>query len=132
MSSSGSERFQFERLAGAGVGECEFGGVEEVAVERDGLGFRIGFLSARGGDDGDLRRGSVEGIADDRMANRRQMHADLVGAAGFDADGDERERAEARGDTLDDSVVRDGSAGSGVHDGWSCGYGALHRGRWRR
>ena len=46
---------------------------------------------ANGGNAGAARRGAVRGIADQRMADRREVHADLVRAAGL-----ERQRTQRR------------------------------------
>jgi hypothetical protein len=62
------------------MGEGEMGGVEEVAVE-----LKVG-REVR-----DDVRGSVERVADDGVTERLSVDADLMGAAGFDADFDEGE-----------------------------------------
>ena len=81
------------------MSERETGGVEEVAVElalsrevRDGV------------------RGAVEGIADDGMAEGLGVDADLMGAAGFDADFDEGEGAVGSGKAFEHVEVGDGGA----------------------
>src|SRR6185312_1770318 len=55
------------------------------------------------------------------MPDRREMNANLVGAAGFNADGDEREFAEAGFHSLQDGVVGDGGAGSFLAAGGHAG-----------
>jgi len=69
---------EIHRLAGLWMGEGEMGSVEEVTVEI--------FL---GGKARDGMRGTVECVADDRVAEGLSVHADLVGATGFDADFDQ-------------------------------------------
>ena len=81
------------------MSEGEAGGVEEVAVE---LVF--------GGEAGDGMRGAVEGIADDGMAEGLGVDADLMGAAGFDADFDEGEGAVGSGKAFEHVEVGDGGA----------------------
>src|ERR1700748_2643805 len=54
--------------------------------------------------------GSVEGVADDGVAEGLQVDADLMGAAGFDADLDEGEGAVGAGDALEDVGGGDGGA----------------------
>ena len=99
-----------ERLAGLGVGlgmsEGEVGGVEEVAGELQ--------VGSEGGDE---VRGSVEGVADDGVAEGLGVDADLVGAAGFDADFDEGEGAVGAGDAFEDVEVGDGGASVGAAGG---------------
>src|SRR5438067_2377832 len=56
---------ELDRLAGGGVGEGEVRGVQHQARRR---------------------RASVEIVPDERMADRRQVNADLVGAAGVQLD----------------------------------------------
>jgi hypothetical protein len=92
------ERLQFdreggvevERLASAGVKEGEVGGVEEVAGELQ-----------VGGEAGDEVRGAVEGVADDGVAEGLGVDADLMGAAGFDANFDESEGAIRSSETFE-------------------------------
>ena len=62
------------------MGEGEMGGVEEVAVKLEA-----------GCEAWDEVRGAVEGVAGDGVAEGLGVDADLVGAAGFDADFDEGE-----------------------------------------
>ena len=85
---------EVERLASAGVREGEVGGVEEVAGELE-VGREVG----------DEVRGAVEGVAYDGMAEGLGVDADLVGAAGFDADFDEGEGAVGAGDSLENVEV---------------------------
>jgi hypothetical protein len=113
------ERLQFDRewsvdvegLAGLGMSEGEVGGVEEVAVELE-----------VGGEVGDEVRGSVEGVADDGVAEGLGVDADLVGAAGFDADFDEGEGAVGAIVALEDMEVGDGGAGSTAVGGAAGGH----------
>jgi hypothetical protein len=70
------------------------GGVEEVTVE-----LKLG-RQAR-----DEVWGSVKGVADDGMAEGLCVDADLVGAAGLDADFDEREGTIGSGETFEDVEV---------------------------
>jgi hypothetical protein len=79
-----------EGLAGEGVGEREVGGVEEVAGELE-----------VGGETGNEVRSAVEGVTDDRMAEGLGVDADLMGAAGFDANFDEGEGAVGSGETFE-------------------------------
>lgn len=89
----GEGRSEVDGFACARVGEVELGGVEEVAVEgedvgafwRVGGGLKLGYAAC----------GAVEGVADDRVVDGGHVDADLMGAAGFDADLDEGEFAEA-------------------------------------
>jgi hypothetical protein len=69
------------RLASRWLVKYDAVGVEEIAVER-------GFVADFGGS-------AVEAVAYDGMADARQMHADLVGAAGAYADLKQREAVEA-------------------------------------
>jgi len=62
------------------MNEREMGGVEEVSFE-----LKFG-CEAR-----DKVRRAVEGVTDDRVAERLEMDSDLMGSAGFDADLDESE-----------------------------------------
>jgi hypothetical protein len=94
-------------LVGLGMGEGEVGGVEEVAVE---LEIRC--------EAGDEVRGAVEGVANDGMAEGLRVDADLMGAAGFDLDFDEREGAVRAGDALENVNVGDGGAAVGA----ACGH----------
>ena len=58
------------------MGEGNGGGVQEISIQADaGTGFAA-----------DLARRTVKRVARHRMAQRRQMHANLVSAAGIDAD----------------------------------------------
>ena len=72
--------FEIHRLAGLWMGEGEMRGVEEVSLEVES---RI--------EAGDGVRGAVERVADNGMAEGLGMDADLMGAAGLDADLDEGE-----------------------------------------
>ena len=104
-----------EERAGAGMGEAEFGGVEEVAGEGDGFkraaaGFLHDFDAFLGAD---FAGCAVEGIAGDGVAEGAEVDADLVGAACFNADADEGERAEAGVDAADDAPMGDGGARAG-------------------
>ena len=56
-------------------------------------------IEFRGKTGNDVRR-SVKGIADHRVAEGLHMDADLVGAAGFNSDLDEREDTIGRLDTF--------------------------------
>jgi hypothetical protein len=72
------------------------GGVEEVPVELE-----------VGREAWDGVRGSVECVADDGVAERLSVDADLMGAAGFDADFDEGEGAVWSGDPFENMEVTD-------------------------
>jgi hypothetical protein len=108
------ERLQFDReggvdikrLPGLRMGEREVGGVEEVAGELE-----------VGGEVGDEVRGSIEGVAYDGVAEGLGVDANLVGAAGFDADFDEGEGAVGAGDPFEDVEVGDGGAAVGAAGG---------------
>ena len=66
--------------------EFELRGVEEVAAQAQLLG--SGFAVRAGADVGllgELAGGAVERVAHDRVADGGHVHADLVGAAGFNA-----------------------------------------------
>ena len=80
-----------ERLASLRVSEGEVGGVEEVSGELE-VGREVG----------DDVRGAVEGVADDGVAEGLGVDADLMGAAGFDADFHEGEGAVGAGDPFND------------------------------
>src|SRR6266566_4500636 len=62
-------------------------------------------------------RCAVERVANDGMAEGLGVDADLVGAAGFDADLDEREGAVGAGDPFKDMEVGDGGATVGAAGG---------------
>ena len=79
-----------ERLAGLGMREGEMGGVEEVAAELE-----------VGGEVGDEVRSSVKSVAYDGVGEGLGVDANLVGAAGFDADFDESEGAIRRSKTFE-------------------------------
>src|SRR5579871_6372585 len=79
------------------MGEGEPGGVKEVSVEREGVFFLADDVG-----------GSVEGVADDWMAEGLEVDANLMGAAGLDADLDEGERAVRGGKAFDDFDMGDG------------------------
>jgi hypothetical protein len=85
------------------VSEGEVGGVEEVAVELE-VGCEVG----------DEVRGAVEGVAYDGVAEGLGVDADLVGAAGFDADFDEGEGTVGATDAFEDVEVGDGGASVGA------------------
>ena len=53
-------------------------------------------------------RGAVESVADDGMAEGLKVDADLVGAAGLDANFDQRKGPVGGGDAFEDLDVRDG------------------------
>jgi len=82
------------------------GGVEEVAVQVE--------FGVEAGDD---VRGSVEGVADNGVAERLHVDADLVGAAGFDADLDEGKSSIGGLDALEHSDVGEGGAAIGSAGG---------------
>ena len=67
--------FEREGLVGAGVFEFQVRSVEEVALE---LESRFGVVEAF-----EDVRSAVEEVADDRVAEGLEMHADLVGAGRF-------------------------------------------------
>ena len=73
--------------AGSGVPELQAGGVEEVALQFEDI---VAIRSAK------QAGGSVELVSHDGVAERLEMDADLVGAAGFDLDLDESEGAVGR------------------------------------
>jgi hypothetical protein len=83
------------------MGEGEPGRVKEVSVEREGVFFLA-----------DDVRGSVEGVADYRMAHGLEMDANLMCAACLDADLDEGEEAVGRGETFENLDVGDGGTDS--------------------
>src|ERR1035438_5522210 len=60
---------------------------------------------------GELARGAVEGIADDRVIEGRHVDADLVSAACFNAHTDQREFTEAGCEPANHVIVRDGGTG---------------------
>ncbi len=60
---------------------------------------------------------AVERVADDGVAEGLHVDADLVGAAGLDADLDEGEGAVGGGEALEDGDVRDGGAAVGAAGG---------------
>jgi len=96
------ERLQFdreggadvERLVGLGMSKREMGGVEEVSVELE-VGVEAGY---------DVRS-AVEGVADNGVAEGLGVNANLVGAAGFDADFDEGEGTIRSGETFENMEV---------------------------
>jgi hypothetical protein len=88
------------------MSEGETGGVEEVAVEVE-----------LGRETGDNVGSAVERVADDGVAERLHVDANLMGAAGFDANFDEGEGAIRAGDALEDMDVRDGGAAIGTAGG---------------
>ncbi len=61
--------------------------------------------------------GSVEGVADDGVAEGLHVDADLVGAAGLDADLDEGEGTIGSSETFEDVDVGDGGASVGAAGG---------------
>jgi hypothetical protein len=69
-------------------------GVEEVAIELE-VGLEVG----------DEVGSTVEGVADDGMAEGLRVNADLVGAAGLDADFGEGEGTIRSGETFEDMEV---------------------------
>jgi hypothetical protein len=81
------------------MSEGETGGVEEVAGELEA-----------GWEAEDDVWGSVEGVADDGVTEGLGVDADLVGAAGFDADFDEREGTVRGGEAFEYVEVGDGGA----------------------
>ena len=83
------------------MGEGEPGGVKEVSVEREGVLFLADDVG-----------GSVEGVADDRMTEGLEVDANLMGAAGLDADFDEGEGAVRGGKAFEDFDMGDGGADS--------------------
>ena len=95
----GEVSLQSKKFAGLGMGKGEAGGVEEVAVE---LEF--------GGETGDDVRCAVERVADYGVAESLGVDADLMGAAGFDADFDEGEGAVRGCQALKYVEVGDGGA----------------------
>ena len=87
MKRGGEGRFQIDPCACGGLGEAEFGGVEEVAVFSERREFE--FV------DGEVVRGAVECVANDGVMERGKVDADLVGAAGVELDFEERGGADA-------------------------------------
>ena len=85
---------------GLGVGEGEMRGVEEVAVELE-FGLEVGVRFGEGGEEWDAVRGSVEVVADDGVAEGLHVDADLMCAAGLDADFDEGEGAVGGAEALE-------------------------------
>jgi hypothetical protein len=96
------ERLQLDRegsvqvkgLLSLGMGEGEMGGVKEVAVELEV--FREVW--------NDVGR-AIEGVADDGLAEGLGMDANLMGAAGFDADFGEGEGTIRSSETFEDVEV---------------------------
>ena len=85
--------------------KLQVGGVEEVALKLE-RGFMVGAAQ-------DVR-GAVEEVADDGVAERLQVDADLVGAAGFDLDFGKGEGAVGCGEALEGVDVGDGGAAVGA------------------
>ena len=84
---------EFHHFAGHRVLEAEQVGVQGLAAERFQRGAGFGPEAGRLG----LEAGAVGLVAHHRVADMRQMHADLVGAAGFQRAFDEaRHRLAAR------------------------------------
>src|SRR5205823_6242872 len=88
----------------------QVGGVKEVTSELE-----------LGGEARNEVRRAIEGVADNGVAEGLSMDADLVSAAGFDADFDKGEGAIRSNETFEDVEVRDGGA-----YGW-IGHGAAGR-----
>jgi hypothetical protein len=100
------ERLQFDRegsvdvewlaglCLGLGMSEGEMGCMEKVAVELE-IGREVG----------DEVRCSVEGVADDGVAEGLGVDADLMGAAGFDADFGQSEGTIGSGETFENVEV---------------------------
>ena len=85
-----------------------------LSLRRCGLGIATrgaGGSGLRGDLISELRRSAVERVADDRVADGGHVDANLVGAAGFDADADQRELAETGVEAAHHFVVRDGGTG---------------------
>ena len=104
--------------------------MEEVAIESEALGLGVPPCGTRGsGLRGDLvselRRSTVHRIADNWMADGGHVHADLVGAAGLNADTHKREFAEARIEATNNFIVGDGGASVVCRAGGHTG--AAHR-----
>jgi hypothetical protein len=101
------ERLQFdreggidvERLARLGMREGKVARVEEVSGELE-VRWEVW----------DGVRGAVERVADDGVAEGLGVDADLMGAAGFDADFDEGEGSVGAGDAFENVEVGDGGA----------------------
>src|ERR1700752_2291807 len=91
--------------------EFEFRGMQEVAVQCELLWFRLGLFAMP--DHWNLRRRAIEGVAHDRMADRREMHANLMRAAGLNADGKKGELAEIGVDALKNVVMGHCRPGTG-------------------
>lgn len=95
----GQRRGKGEIFAAARMFEFEFGSVQGLARESSNALAQVvvqvfrhqGFVA-------------IDRIADERMVNFRHVHADLVGASGFQLHAQEREFAEA----FFDAVMRDG------------------------
>jgi hypothetical protein len=83
-----------EGLVSLRVGEGEVSGMEEVAVEVE---VRVEAGNGVGG--------AVESVADDGVAEGLGVNADLVSAAGFDADLDEGEGTIRGGETFENVKV---------------------------
>src|SRR5690606_3972513 len=95
-----------ENLAAAGMAKAQPAGVQHLPSEGfDGRpqvrrqGVRLG-----------REAGSVDVIADERVPDMREMHADLMGAARLQPAGEERG---ARAEALRNGVVRQGMTAAG-------------------
>ena len=87
---------------------------QEVALELEhGVFLRAVWDLERPGSENPVRA-RRRGVADDGMAERLHVDANLVGAAGLDPHLDQGEGAEGGGQALEDGDVRDGGAGAGV------------------
>ncbi len=95
--------------------------MEEIAVELE-VGFEGGVVFGGGGEEGDSVGCSVEVVADDGVAEGLHVDADLMGAAGLDADLDEGEGAVGGGEALEDVDVGDGGADAFAAEGSAGGH----------
>jgi hypothetical protein len=89
------------------MGELKLGGVKKVAGQEKGSAAFAG----------DFAGSAVEGVADDGMSERRQVYANLVGAASVDFDVEQGEFAVIGVDAALNGVVGDGFAASGAASG---------------
>ena len=102
----GERRRHVDQLVGQGMPEPQPVGMERLAVDEDRLGVLRGQQAEPIGADHVRQRqavaAGVELVGHDRMADVREVDADLVGAAGLRLAPDQREAAEP----LDDLVER--------------------------
>ena len=80
MQLPGERGSHVDPFAGVRLRKAQTGGMEKIAAERGQLRFF----------DTQLAGGTVEGVADDRMLERGEVHTNLMRAAGVELDFDER------------------------------------------